>query len=193
MKQNLENFVAGCEECGINKHMNHPNKAPGEPLEEIMVDFIGPFQKAQSHNFQYLLQIQDLFSRFLVFVPTVDAKTVTAVDTMEGRWLSLFGMPKKLRSDRGKHFVAEVFKELCSRMGISQKLGSPEHPQSQAQVERQNQLVNQLRCLYENDPENWPRAIKKVQCSHNSAINATTGFSPARILLGKELICRMTF
>ena len=91
MKQNLENFVAGCEECGINKHMNHPNKAPaaktsipGEPLEEIMVDFIGPFQKAHSHNFQYLLQIQDLFSRFLVFVPTVYAKAVTAVDTMEG-------------------------------------------------------------------------------------------------------------
>ena len=83
--------------------------------------------------------------------------------------------------------MAEVFKELCSRMGISQKLGSPEHPQSQAPVERQNQLVNQLRCLCENDPENWPRAIKKVQCSHNSAINATTGFSPARILLGKEL------
>ena len=128
-----------------------------------------------------------MFSRFLVFGPTVDAKAVTAVDTIEGRWLSLFGMSKKLRSDRGKQFVAEVFKELCSRMGISQKLGSPEHPQSQAQVGRQNQLVNQLRCLCENDPENWPRAVEKVQCRHNSAINATTGFSPARILLGKEL------
>ena len=72
MKQDLENFVVGCEECGTN--INHPKKAPaaktsipGEPLEEIMVDFIGPFQKAQSHNFQYLLQIKDLFSRFLVF------------------------------------------------------------------------------------------------------------------------------
>ena len=194
MKQELEEFVGSCEECGRNKHMNHPNVAPaaktsipGQPLEELMIDFVGPFQQAQSHNFQYLLQLQDTFSRYLVFVPTVDAKARTAVDAMEGRWLSLFGMPENLRSDRGRHFVAEVFKDLCTRMGIHQKLGSPEHPQSQAQVERQNQLVNQLRCLCENDIENWPKAIERVQFSHNSAINATTGFSPARILLGKDL------
>ena len=194
MKQELEDFVARCEECGKNKHMNHPNVAPAvetsipsEPLEEVMVDFVGPFQQALSHNYQYLLQVQDVLSRYLVFVPTENAKAVTAVDVMEGRWLSLFGMPERLRSDRGKHFVADVFKGLCIRMGINQKLGSPEHPQSQAQVERQNQLVNQLRCLCENDIENWPKAIEKVQFSHNAAINATTGFSPARVMLGKEL------
>ena len=27
----------------------------------------------------------------------------------------------------------------------------------------------------------------RVQCSHNAAENATTGFSPARLILGKEL------
>ena len=193
MREDLEEFIRKCEECSVNKHMNKPNKAPvaktslpGKPLDELMVDFLGPFQAAQRHPFRYVLQIQDVFSRFLIFVACVDAKAKTAAEQVMNRWLCLFGMPKSMRSDRGPHFVADVFEELCNLTGIKHKLGSPEHPQSQAQVERQNQLLNQVRCICENDIEKWPDALYKVQCSHNAAINATTGFSPARLLLGKD-------
>ena len=41
MKQEIEDYVAACEECEINKHINNPNRAPrtetsipGLPLEE---------------------------------------------------------------------------------------------------------------------------------------------------------------
>ena len=50
MRQDIEQFVQACEECGLNKHVNNPNKAPvsktsitGKPLEEMMLDFLGPF------------------------------------------------------------------------------------------------------------------------------------------------------
>ena len=46
--------------------------------------------------------------------------------------------------------------------------------------------MNQLRCLCNNNNEDWPAAIKKVQLSHNSSVNATTGFSPAKLILGQE-------
>ena len=194
MRYDVEEFVGKCDECGRNKHVNHPNVAPatktsipGGPLEEVMIDFVGPFQTAQKHRFRYLLQIQDVFSRYLMFIPCEDCLATTATDSMMDRWVSLFGIPKSLRSDRGPHFIAEVFERMCTIAGIKHKLGSPEHPQSQAQVERQNQLVNQLRCLCDNDVEGWPTAIMRVQCSHNAAKNATTGFSPARLVLGKEL------
>ena len=193
MKQQIQEYIAACEECGRNKHVNNPNTAPaketsipGAPLEEVMVDFLGPFQVARTHNFRYIFQIQDVFSRFLVFVPTEDSQTKTAANTLKEQWVCLFGVPKTLRSDRGKHFTAEVFTLLCQSLGIEVKMGSPEHPQSQAQVERQNQLVNQLRCLCENNTENWPSVIKNVQCSHNASNNATSRFSPARLLVGKE-------
>ena len=94
-------------------------------------------------------------------------------------------MPSTLRSDRGKHFTAEVFEELCKLSGIKHKLGSPEHPQSQGQVERQNQLINQVRCLCENDIEKWPETLFSVQYSHNGSINSSTGYTPGRVLLGK--------
>ena len=191
MKGDITKFVQECVPCGINKHVNTPNLAPmsktntpDNPLEEIMVDFVGPFQQARSHNFRYALQIQDVFSRFLIFVPTIDNTALTAAEAVRTRWLAIFGMPKRIRSDRGSHFTAEIFKELWRSAGIKHKLGSPEHPQSQGQVERQNQLINQVRCLCENDVEKWPSVIYSVQCSHNGAINSSTGFSPARIVLG---------
>lgn len=193
MRKDIEEYIRGCEQCSKNKHVNNPNKAPSketsipeEPLEEIMVDFVGPFQPANSHRFRYALQIQDVFSRYLLLIPTVDSTADAAIETITIRWLACFGLPKKVRSDRGSHFTAEVFKGLCTNAGIKHKFGSPEHPQSQGQVERQNQLVNQVRCVCDNDIEGWPDAIYRVQCSHNCSINSTTGFTPARILFGKN-------
>ena len=192
MKQDIDNFVRDCKLCSKNKHVNKPNEAPQSltsipdgPLVEVMIDFVGPFQEARSHKFRYALQVQDVFSRFLIFEPTVDSTAQTAAVVLKNRWISIFGMPSTLRSDRGKHFTAEVFEELCKLSGIKHKLGSPEHPQSQGQVERQNQLINQVRCLCENDIEKWPETLFSVQCSHNGSMNSSTGYSPGRILLGK--------
>ena len=178
MKQEIEKFVQSCEECGVNKHVNHPNKAPAGVTA-------GPFQTARSHPYRYILQTQDVFSRF---IPCVDAQASTAADTVMERWICTFWMPKRIRSDRGPHFAAEVFRELCIRVGITHKMGSLEHHESQAQVERQNQLTNHMRCLCENNVEKWPEAMYKVQCSHNTSVNATTGFTPARLLFGREFI-----
>ena len=193
MKQDIDQLIRNCKLCSRNKHVNKPNEAPQSsssipkgPLVEVMIDFVGPFQEARSHKFRYALQLQDVFSRFLIFEPTVDSTAQTAAAVLKNRWISIFGMPSTLRSDRGKHFTAEVFEELCKLSGIKHKLGSPEHPQSQGQVERQNQLINQVRCLCENDMEKWPQTLFSVQCSHNGSINSSTGYSPGRILLGKR-------
>ena len=37
----------------------------------------------------------------------------------------------------------------------------PEHPESQGQVEKQNQLLNHVRCLCGNDLETWPKLYLK--------------------------------
>ena len=193
MRRDLNEYIAGCDRCGRNKHVNHPNKAPMQetaipksPLDRIQVDFLGPFQMARSHNFRYALQIQDVLSRYLLFIPTEDCTADTAAQTVTERWVSTFWIPKDIVSDQGKHFTAQVFEGMCTRMGIRHYMGSPGHPQSQGQVERQNQLLNQVRCLAENENELWPEAMVKIQAVHNATVNATTGFSPLQLLTGQE-------
>ena len=65
-------------------------------------------------------------------------------------------------------------------------MSSANYPQSQGQVERQNQLVDNIRCVIEDEPYSWPRAVAVVQFAHNTAVNATTGYTPHVLLFGQE-------
>ena len=89
-----------------------------------------------------------------------------------------------LSSDRGTHFTSGLFQAVCQEIGIQQRLGSPSHPRSQAQVERQNQLIDNLRCMCRNNVDDWPELVPHLQFSHNTSRNATTGQSPHELVFG---------
>ena len=63
------------------------------------------------------------------------------------QWICIFGVPATINSDRGTHFTSELFEGICKVVEIKHKLGAPEHPESQGLVERQNQLIAQVRCV----------------------------------------------
>ena len=196
MKQEIDDYVAGCDLCHKNKHHTHPLLAPLQktdiplkPLEKIQVDFVGPFSAARTHEYRYALQIQDILSRFLMFVPCVANTADAAAEAVMEKWLCVVAtFPKKLTSDHGTHFTAHVFEAMCKLAGIRHKMGAPAHPESQGQVERQNQLLNQVRCLCDNNIELWPQALTRVQYSHNTSINAPTGIAPICLITGQSVV-----
>ena len=74
MKSDIEKFIRDCKMCSRNMLINTSNEAPMSktnipqgPLVEVMINFVVPFQEALHHKFRYSLQIQDVFSRFLIF------------------------------------------------------------------------------------------------------------------------------
>ena len=193
MKAELEKYIAGCERCGKNKHINHPNKAPIQStdipmntLDTIQVDFLGPFQAARTHQNRYVLQVQDVFSRYLKFIPCRDNTAMTAAEAVFDEWVCSLCVPKLVTSDHGPHFAAKVFEYMCELAGIKHRMGAPGHARSQGQVERQNQLLNQVRCVCDNDLETWPEAIVRIQAVHNMSVNAATGFAPFSLLTGQS-------
>lgn len=192
MKQDVDEFVDKCESCARNKHTTHPNIAPYQEtdlpsvtLDHLQIDYAGPFKAAQSHPYRYALQIQDVLSRFVRFVPCIEDTAKEAVQCLMEQWVCIFGVPSTLNSDRGTHFTGELFEGICKILGIKHKLGAPKHPESQGQVERQNQLLAQVRCVCDNDIEKWPEAIARVAFAHNSAENKTTGISPIQLITGQ--------
>ncbi len=124
------------------------------------------------------MQIQDVLSRFVRLLPCVEDTAKEAVQCLVDQWICIFGVPATTNSDRGTHFTSELFEGVCRAVGIKHKLGAPKHPESQGQVERQNQLIAQVRCVCDNDIEHWPAAIARVTFAHNSAENNTTGIPP---------------
>lgn len=185
MKRDVEVHISKCEACDINQRMKTPGKAPLQSTEipdymngTVQIDFIGPFPSSSKHHFRYILQMQDILTRYIIMVPTQDATSETASRILVDRWVCLFGLPHTLSSDRGSHFTSELFQAVCRETCIQQQLGSPYHPCSQAQVERQIQLVDKLRCMCQNNVDEWPELVPHLQFSHNTLKNATIGQSP---------------
>ncbi|XP_042234604.1 uncharacterized protein LOC121874517 [Homarus americanus] len=133
--------------------------------------------------------MQDVLTRYIVMVPTCDATSDTAARALFGRWVCTFGVPYSLSSDRRPHFRPEMFQAVCQMAGIHQKLGTPYHPRSQAQVERQNQLMDNLWCLCDNNIDLRPEMVPHLQYSHNTSWNATTGQSPHELVYGVPARC----
>jgi transposase InsO family protein len=192
MRQDVTRYVNNCERCGKNKHSTSKGEAPIQEtdvpvksLDKIQVDFVGPFGVSTAHDYRYALQVQDVLSRYVVFIPTVRSDATTAAVAVFDEWVCKFGFPLALQSDHGRHFTAQVFEEMCKLSGISHKMGSVGHAQSQGLVERQNQLLNQVRALCDNDIDKWPTAIYRVQHAHNIALNATTKLSPHEVMFGQ--------
>lgn len=150
----------------------------------MQIDYVGPFPTSGKHEFRYVLHMQDILTRYIVMVPTFDPTSDTVSRTLFDRWICMFGLPHPLYSDRGTHFTFEMFQAVCREGGIQQRLGSPYHPRSQAQVERQNQLVDNFRCLCTNNIDQWPEMVPYLQFSHNTAKNASSGQSPHQIVFG---------
>ena len=95
-------------------------------------------------------------------------------------------VPLKIGSDHGSHFATEVFTEICRMGGIVHKMGAPYHHEAVGQVERQNQLVTQVRSMCEksNGIDDWPMAMLRMQFTHNTSVNESSKFSPLEILTG---------
>ena len=191
MKRDVEAHINKCEACGINKRTKTPGRAPLQSTQIpdymngiIQIDFVGPFPSSGKHQFRYILHIQDILTRYILMVPTLDATSETASRILVDRWVCLFGLPRNLSSDRGTHFTSELFQAVCREAGIQQQLGSPYHPRSQAQVERQNQLIDNLKCMCRNNVDEWPELVPHLQFSHNTSRNATTGQSPHELVFG---------
>ena len=189
MSEDVATYVRGCDACQRHKRPKHPDRAqleetdiPSAPLARIQIDFVGPFQPSVPDQFRYVLAIQDVLTRYSLLVPAIDCTADTAARIILERWLTVFDIPEVIQSDQGSHFTGDVFSKLCAAIGIRQALSSPNHAQSNGQVERQNQLIDNVRCVCDADIAAWPDAVVSVQYAHNTSPNATTGYSPYQLL-----------
>jgi hypothetical protein len=53
-----------------------------------------------------------------MLIPIRNMEARTVADALFGRWISIFGAPHCIHSDRGTCFEAAVFKELCELLNI---------------------------------------------------------------------------
>ena len=84
--------------------------------------------------------------------------------------------------------MAELTRELNKMLGIKTKLSTTFHPQTDRQMERMNQELEQyLRFFIEYRQKDWPEWLAVAEFTVNNKVHTATKVSPFMANYGKEL------
>jgi hypothetical protein len=118
-----------CQRGKVHKHVHlQPAEipVPHRRFAHIHVDLVGPLPPSRGHT--YLFTIIDRTSRWPEAIPL---SSITAAG-----WVSRFGVPATITSDRGAQFTSALWAGLCSLLNIQHSPTTAYHPQSNGLVER---------------------------------------------------------
>ena len=185
-----DNIQKRCR-CIVNKKPNVQEKAPlipitaQYPFEIVAIDYL-KLDKCKG-GFEYALVVTDHFTRFAQVYATKSKSSKAAADKLFNQFIMQFGWPCKIHSDRGGEFTSKLFEELHRISGIKPSKTTPYHPEGNGKAERFNRTVcNMLKTLSEEAKRDWKSHLPKLSFAYNSTIHKSTGFSPFRLLFGRE-------
>jgi len=91
----------------------------------------------------------------------------------------LYGLPESIVLNRGPQFAAEMTKELNKILRIETKLSMLYHPQTDRQMERINQELEQyLRFFIDHKQKDWLEWLASAEFAVNNKAYSTTKVSP---------------
>ena len=126
-----------CQRAKVQKHVHlKPDvfPVPNCRFQHIHVDLVGPLPP--SGGFSHLFTIVDRTTRWLEAVPVSSTSAEACAEALFAAWISRFGVPEHITSDRGTQFASAVWAALGKRLGISLHHTTAFHPQSNGMLER---------------------------------------------------------
>ena len=118
------------------------------------------------------------------FHPDQTAETVARA--FVNRWVSVFGAPDTITTDRGGQFESRLFAELAKLMGTTRVRTTSYHPAANGMVERfHRQLKSALKA--HNDPQHWSEQLPLTLLCVRTTVKEDLACSPAKLVFGTTL------
>ena len=186
MAKQMRQVIRACKCClqydsGIPKAPLCPIVAT-VPLDLLHVDFTSvetTLELNQSARIANVLVFQDHFTKHVLAYVTPDQTAKNIAKFLYGGYISIFGAPARLLSNRGTSFTSNVIEELCKIFGVKQLQTTPYHPQTNRLVERSHQtIMHMIEKLGEDKKANWPSHLAEIVHTYNATQSAVTRYSP---------------
>jgi hypothetical protein len=95
------------------------------------------------------------------------------------------GVPEAVVSDRDPRFTAHFYAELSKLLGVTLRMSTARHPQSDGQSEVEiKTLTTALRAFCNEHQDDWDDYLDMLELGFNSAVQASTQLSPHEMLYG---------
>ena len=111
----------------------------------------------------------------------------TCADVLIRGWIARFGVPTNLTSDRGAQFTSALWAELGKSLAIKNINTTAYHPQANGLVERFHRTLKAA-LMATGEATGWMGRLPHVLLGIRTARKEDTGFSPAEVVYGADLI-----
>jgi len=156
----VKQYVEGCNQYQRMKNRAEmpagklrPNQVPEKLWQHILVDFITNLP--MSKGYDLILVVCDRFLKMSHFVAITEKTMVEGLVRLfrDNMW-KLHGLPESVILDREPQFAAGLMRELNKILEIETKLSTAYHPETDEQMERTNQELEQYLRMYINHRQN---------------------------------------
>ena len=96
--------------------------------------------------------------------------------------------PNKLMLGREVNFESRLFQEICHLLEIKKTRSTPYRPQSNGLIERFNRTLGKMiRSFIASNIYDWDVHIPLLTAAYRSTRHPATGFTPNKLMLGREV------
>ena len=191
LRADVSRWARGCLHCQRAKVGRntippiHEFIVPNRRFSHVHVDIT---MMPESNGHSYLLTMIDRFSRWPAAVPMKDISTETVVDALAHGWISSFGIPETITTDRGSQFTSAVWTQLLEVWGIRHNLTTAYHPEANGLVERlHRRLKESLMAICGDDRHSWFSRLPMALLSLRTTLKPDIKASPAELVYGEGL------
>ena len=196
MKREIAQFIANCDVCRRVKAEHQRPAGTLQPLaipewkwDKVGMDFITGFPRTKKGN-NAISVVVDRLSKVAHFLPVRESITASQLaDLYISRIVSLHGVPLEINSDRGSLFTSHFWESFQTAMGTHLSFSTAFHPQSSGQVERVNQILeDMLRACVISFGMDWEKCLPFAEFAYNNSYQSSLKKAPFEVLYGRR--CR---
>ena len=169
-KNDFETKIKDCTAClasGNSLKYQLPKKYYGklekqtEPGQEIQFDFTGKLHNKNIHGEVQTLIAVDRFSRWPTGKICKTSETKEVIQFLSSNF-NLYGIPEKIKSDKGGAFVSREYREFCKNRNIEIEYSTPRIHTGNGTVERKIQTRKNLVIANMEDGNNLTESVNRA-------------------------------
>lgn len=184
LSNDVRRFVRNCHVCRSatawreqRQGLLKPLPVPDRPWQELSMDFIT--ELPPSNGMKNLFVVTDRLTKACILEPMnrIDAESVA--NTLLTAVFRHHHLPRAIVSDRGPQFTSQVWKAVCEKVGITRRLSTAFHPETNGATERMNSEVERylrIFCCYSQ--ADWAALLPVAMMCLNNRRSTSTTMSP---------------